>query len=55
MSAADLITSSPRRPTSGQSVITRIVIYGLLLFFAIIYLVPLIVMVPVTMNDSASG
>ena len=45
MSAADLVVAPPPRPRSGQSVITRVVIYGLLFFFAVIYLVPLIVMV----------
>src|SRR4029077_19623640 len=45
MSAADLVTAPPRRIYSSQSIITRGVIYGLLFFFAIIYLVPLIVMV----------
>ena len=57
MSAADLVTVSPRRPNRGQSVITRVVIYGLLIFFAIIYLVPLIVMVMTSLKplDEVTG
>ena len=53
MTAADLVTASPRRPVSGHSVITRVVIYGLLLFFAIIYLVPLLVMVMASLKPLA--
>jgi glucose/mannose transport system permease protein len=45
MSAADLITTAPRRDGPRSSVLTRVVIYGLLLFFALIYIVPLVVMV----------
>jgi glucose/mannose transport system permease protein len=57
MSAADLVTAPPRRMRSGQSVITRVVIYGLLIFFAIIYLVPLIVMVMTSLKplDEVTG
>ena len=57
MSAADLVTAPPRRIYSSQSVITRVVIYGLLIFFAIIYLVPLIVMVMTSLKplDEVTG
>jgi len=44
VTSADLVTSAPRR-LSGHSLTTRIVIYGLLLLFALVYLVPLVVMV----------
>jgi len=53
MSAADLVTAPPRRFQSGHSVITRVVIYGMLLFFAIIYLVPLVVMVMTSLKPLA--
>jgi glucose/mannose transport system permease protein len=53
MSAADLVTTSPRRPATGHSVFTRVVIYGLLLFFAMIYLVPLLVMVMASLKPLA--
>ncbi len=57
MSAADLVTAPPRRIYSSQSVVTRVVIYGLLIFFAIIYLVPLIVMVMTSLKplDEVTG
>ena len=57
MSAADLIVSSPPRPRSAQSIVTRVVIYGLLFFFAVIYLVPLIVMVMTSLKplDEVTG
>src|SRR3989440_8118207 len=53
MAAADLVVSAPRRPRAGQSVLTRVVIYGLLTFFAIIYLVPFIVMVMTSLKPLA--
>jgi glucose/mannose transport system permease protein len=57
MTAADLVVAPPPRPRSGQSVITRVVIYGLLFFFAVIYLVPLIVMVMTSLKplDEVTG
>ena len=57
MSAADLVTAPPRRTCSSHSIITRVVIYGLLVFFAIIYLVPLIVMVMTSLKplDEVTG
>ena len=45
MSAADLVTSAAGRRRPGHSLTTRIVIYGLLILFALVYLVPLVVMV----------
>jgi glucose/mannose transport system permease protein len=46
MSAADaLLAAKPQRDPSRSPVTTRIVIYGLLGIFAIVYLLPLIVMV----------
>jgi glucose/mannose transport system permease protein len=45
MSAADLVTSAPSREPTRSSLTTRFVIYGLLGFFAAIYILPLFVMV----------
>lgn len=45
MSAADLVTSAPSCRHIGHSLTTRIVIYGLLVLFALVYLMPLVVMV----------
>ena len=46
MSAADaLLAAKPGRDPSRSSIVTRAVIYGLLGFFAIVYLLPLVVMV----------
>ncbi len=45
MSAADLITSAPHREPARHSMTTRIVIYGLLIIFAFVYIIPLVVMV----------
>ena len=45
MSAADTLAGAPSREPARHSNVTRIVIYGLLIVFAIIYLLPLIVMV----------
>jgi ABC-type glycerol-3-phosphate transport system permease component len=56
MSAADLVTSGGRRGSS-HSLTTRIVIYGLLLLFAAVYLVPLAVMVLTSLKrlDEVTG
>ena len=43
--AADALTAAPSREPARHSMITRVVIYGLLVVFAIIYLLPLVVMV----------
>jgi glucose/mannose transport system permease protein len=58
MSAADaLLAVKPQRDPSRSPVTTRIVIYGLLGFFAIIYLLPLIVMVMTSLKplDEVTG
>ena len=57
MSAADLLAAAPRREPARHSLTTRIVIYGLLLVFAIIYLMPLVVMVMTSLKplDEVTG
>jgi glucose/mannose transport system permease protein len=45
MSAADALLPAPSREPGRHSNVTRVVIYGLLIVFAIIYLLPLVVMV----------
>ena len=57
MSAADVILAAPSREPSRHSLTTRIVIYGLLVFFAAVYLVPLIVMVMTSLKplDEITG
>ena len=45
MSAADVLAAAPSREPARHSNVTRIVIYGLLIVFAVIYLLPLVVMV----------
>jgi glucose/mannose transport system permease protein len=58
MSAADaLLAAKPQRDPTRSSMMTRIVIYGLLGFFAIIYLLPLIVMVMTSLKplDEVTG
>jgi glucose/mannose transport system permease protein len=45
MSAADALLAAPSREPARHSNVTRVVIYGLLIVFAIIYLLPLVVMV----------
>ena len=58
MSAADaLLAVKPQRDPSRSSVTTRIVIYGLLGFFAIVYLLPLVVMVMTSLKplDEVTG
>jgi glucose/mannose transport system permease protein len=57
MSAADaLLAVSPREPARHSNV-TRVVIYGLLIVFAIVYLLPLIVMVMTSLKplDEVTG
>lgn len=55
--AADLITAAPRRERARTSITSRIVIYGLLLLFALVYLVPLVVMVMTSLKplDEVTG
>jgi len=58
MSAADaLLAVKPQRDPSRSSMTTRIVIYGLLGFFAIVYLLPLVVMVMTSLKplDEVTG
>jgi glucose/mannose transport system permease protein len=57
MSAADLVISPPVREPARHSTTTRVVIYALLAFFALIYLVPLIVMVMTSLKplDEVTG
>jgi glucose/mannose transport system permease protein len=57
MSAADALLSSPGREPSRHSLTTRIVIYGLLFVFALIYLIPLVVMVMTSLKplDEVTG
>ena len=57
MSAADLIISPPVREPARQSPATRIVIYGLLALFALVYLLPLVVMVMTSLKplDEVTG
>ena len=45
MSAAAALAAAPSREPARHSNVTRIVIYGLLIVFAVIYLLPLVVMV----------
>jgi glucose/mannose transport system permease protein len=55
--AADLVVSKPSREPGGHSMTTRIVIYGLLAIFALIYLIPLVVMVMTSLKplDEVTG
>jgi glucose/mannose transport system permease protein len=56
MSAADALAAPPRDP-SRSPIVARIVIYGLLGFFAIVYLMPLVVMVMTSLKplDEVTG
>jgi glucose/mannose transport system permease protein len=57
MSAADLIVSPPVREPARHSATTRAVVYGLLFLFALIYLMPLVVMVMTSLKplDEVTG
>ena len=57
MTAADLLASAPSRPRSSHSTTTRVVIYGLLAIFAVIYLAPLVIMVMTSLKplDEVTG
>jgi glucose/mannose transport system permease protein len=57
MSAADLALSRPVREPARHSAATRFVIYGLLVFFALVYIVPLVVMVMTSLKplDEVTG
>ncbi len=43
--AADALAAAPSREPARHSMTTRVVIYGALFLFAIVYLMPLVVMV----------
>ena len=57
MSAADALAAAPSREPARHSMTTRVVIYGLLILFAIIYLLPLVVMVMTSLKplDEVTG
>jgi glucose/mannose transport system permease protein len=57
MSAADALLAVPSREPARHSNVTRVVIYGLLIVFAIVYLLPLIVMVMTSLKplDEVTG
>jgi glucose/mannose transport system permease protein len=57
MSAADAFLAVPSREPARHSNVTRVVIYGLLIVFAIVYLLPLIVMVMTSLKplDEVTG
>lgn len=55
--SASAAAARPRRTGSGHSSLTRVVIYGLLLVFALIYLLPLVIMVMTSLKplDEVTG
>ncbi|MGO9773980.1 MAG: carbohydrate ABC transporter permease [Roseiarcus sp.] len=55
--AADLVVAPPAREPARHSVTTRVVIYGLLALFALVYLLPLFVMVMTSLKplDEVTG
>ena len=57
MSAADALLAKPQRDPGRSSMTTRIVIYGLLGFFALVYILPLLVMVMTSLKpmDEITG
>ena len=57
MSAADAILAAPSREPARGSTLSRFVIYGLLFFFALVYLLPLVVMVMTSLKplDEVTG
>jgi glucose/mannose transport system permease protein len=57
MNSANLLTAAPARELARHSLTTRIVIYGLLIIFALIYLIPLVVMVMTSLKplDEVTG
>jgi glucose/mannose transport system permease protein len=57
MSVADLVSTPRNREAARHSLTTRVVIYGLLLVFALIYLIPLVVMVMTSLKplDEVTG
>ncbi|HZZ60927.1 MAG TPA: carbohydrate ABC transporter permease [Roseiarcus sp.] len=57
MTAADVLSAAPAREPTRHSTTTRIVIYGLLVLFAVMYLLPLVVMVMTSLKplDEVTG
>ena len=57
MSVADLISKAPDGKPSRHSLATRFVIYGLLILFALVYIMPLVVMVMTSLKplDEVTG
>jgi len=57
MSVADALTAAPVREPARHSIRTRVVIYGLLGFFAVVYLAPLVIMVLTSLKplDEVTG
>ena len=57
MSAADALARRAPREPARHSMTTRVVIYGLLLLFALVYLLPLVVMVMTSLKplDEVTG
>ena len=57
MSAADALIAAPSREPARHSMTTRVVIYGLLIVFALVYLLPLVVMVMTSLKplDEVTG
>jgi glucose/mannose transport system permease protein len=57
MTAADVLIAAPSREPTRHSTITRVVVYGLLALFAVIYLLPLVVMVMTSLKplDEVTG
>ena len=57
MSAADRILAAPSLEPARHSLITRVFIYGLLTIFALVYIVPLVVMVNTSLKplDEVTG
>jgi glucose/mannose transport system permease protein len=57
MSAAEHLLAAPSREPARHSMTTRVVIYGLLAFFAFVYLIPLVIMVMTSLKplDEVTG
>ena len=51
--AADVLATTPSREPARHSMTTRVVIYGVLVLFAIVYLMPLVVMVMTSLKPLA--
>ena len=53
--AADALAAPPSREPARHSMTTRVVIYGALVLFAIVYLMPLVVMVMTSLEAARRG